>query len=80
MLGAGHGPVARTGAAAQRAGAQLIHRAGRQTGQRDGARLLRVFDRRPRASGMLNLRSRAWNIRLALAGVQWWRRAASVKL
>ena len=37
--GAGHGPIALAGAAAQRARPHLIHRAGRQTGERDGARL-----------------------------------------
>ena len=55
--GAGHGPVALTGAAAQRPGTQLHHRAGRLTRQDDGARLRRELDRRPcgRADARLHL-------------------------
>ena len=54
-FGAGHGPVALTGAAAQRPRPHLIYRAGRQAGHRDGARLGRELDRGPRAGAGADL-------------------------
>ena len=53
--GAGHGPGALTGAAAQRARPHLVYRAGRQAGERDGARLRGEHRRRPRAGAGADL-------------------------
>jgi len=57
--GAGHGPVALTGAAAQRTHPHLHHRAGREAGQRNRARLRREHDRRPRTRANARLHLKA---------------------